>query len=319
MTRLSSFLRFSKLVLIFVFLVICAGGVVRMTQSGMGCPDWPKCFGRWIPPTDASQLPANYESYLKQQDIDHSFNVFHTWTEYINRLLGALLGVLLVIQFAWSIKLFWRTNKKIVWLCLGLLLLTGFQGWLGKRVVDANLATIKITTHMLVALLIAALALVIIHFQSAAQFFQLKKLRNITLLTLVLVTVQIILGTQVREQVDHISKELNYGNRELWIEKLGYVYYIHRSFSLIIAVCCLYVFAQFRRSGIKLFSNLLIMFAVVAQIVTGIVIAYLDIPAIAQPLHLLFSCVLFIALCNNWLKTFPVPAQEIYKPYTTEY
>src|ERR1700754_3370 len=83
---------------ILTFLVIIAGGVVRTTQSGMGCPDWPRCFGRWVPPTNASQLPPDYEKYLRQQDIDHTFNALHTWIEYFNRLVGALLGVFAIIQ-----------------------------------------------------------------------------------------------------------------------------------------------------------------------------------------------------------------------------
>ena len=298
----TSFLNYSKIVLIAVFLVIVAGGVVRMTQSGMGCPDWPRCFGMWIPPTDASQLPANYESYLKQQDIDHSFNVFHTWTEYINRLLGALLGVLLFIQFIWSLK-FRKTNVKLVWLCLGLLLLTGFQGWLGKRVVDANLATVKITTHMLVAILIAALATTVIHFASPSKHCINRKLRNVTFLTLILLIIQIAFGTAVREQIDHISKAVNYTARATWVDKLDYIFYIHRSFSLVIAVLCLYIYFQFKKSGIPLLSTPLIVFCVVSEIALGIVMANLDMPALAQPLHLLFSCGLFVALYNNWLNT----------------
>lgn len=296
-----AFLRFSKLVLVWVFLVIMAGAVVRMTQSGMGCPDWPKCFGKWIPPTNESELPPDFEKYLKQQDIDHSFNVYHTWTEYINRLLGALLGLLLLAQLAWAIQLFWKTNKKIVLFTAANVLLTGFQGWLGKRVVDANLATAKITTHMIVALLIAALALVIIYLQLQGRRNVNKKLANLTMAALALLTVQIILGTAVREQIDEISKSLLYGGRQYWISKLDTIFYIHRSFSLLVTAVCLFTAWKFQKNHIHLWSNRVIVFSVLGEIVFGIILTYFDMPAFAQPLHLLLSSVLFVALCNNWL------------------
>ena len=120
-----------------VFLVVLAGSVVRMTGSGMGCPDWPKCFGLLIPPTSEDQITwkqdAEYtegqmvivNDTLWQSTIDHvavgsdlkdcecwkkyekhdyaHFNARHTWIEYINRLLGALSGIPILLLFSLSI------------------------------------------------------------------------------------------------------------------------------------------------------------------------------------------------------------------------
>ena len=63
--------------IIIVYLVILAGGIVRMTGSGMGCPDWPKCFGFLIPPTERSQLDwkSNFD-YNKNQIIIIDENYF---------------------------------------------------------------------------------------------------------------------------------------------------------------------------------------------------------------------------------------------------
>ena len=306
----TAFLRFSKIVLFTVFLVILAGGVVRMTQSGMGCPDWPRCFGRWIPPTDESQLPANYKQLYAFKYVDTSFNVYHTWVEYFNRLLGMILGILLLIQFIWSFQ-YRKRNIKIMYLCGATLLLTGFQGYLGSKVVEANLEVVKITIHMLVALIIAALSLTIITMVSPERtLIENKKLKTNTLLIIILLVVQIVLGTQVRQQIDDVSKSFDFNHRDQWVSHLNAVFYIHRSFSVIIAGLCFYVFIKYKYLKVFKFNNYLMLFAVFANIILGIIMAYFNVPALAQPLHLLFSSILLMTLFYNWLNTTSAMSQK---------
>jgi cytochrome c oxidase assembly protein subunit 15 len=298
-----AFLKFSKIILVNIFLVIVAGGVVRMTQSGMGCPDWPKCFGRWIPPTNVDQLPVNYKELYAFKYVDTSFNPYHTWVEYINRLLGAILGLLLIAQFFWSL-VYWRSNRRIVWLCFALLLLTGFQGWLGSKVVEANLEVVKVTTHMLVALIIAALSVTIIHLCSSNKvLIENIRPRNFALTAIFLLLIQIVLGTRIREQIDHISASLNFTQREIWVSKLNYIFYIHRTFSVVIAAVCIYLFLQYKKYHALRTSTYLILVCVLLNIFLGITMAYSNFPAIAQPLHLLLSSILITSVYYNWLTT----------------
>lgn len=292
------YLRYTWFVLVMVFLVIIAGGVVRMTQSGMGCPDWPRCFGRWIPPTDASQLPPDFEKYLSKQDIDHSFNAYHTWIEYINRLLGALLGVFIFIHFIWSVKRFWKTHRPIVWLSFLLLVTVGFQGWLGKKVVDHNLAAVKVTTHMLVALLIAAIPLLIIYLLERREKIADRQLKYITTASILIILLQIVLGTQVREQIDEISKSLMYQQREMWIARLDQAFLIHRSFSWLVLASC----AAIIWKGIKypvLHKNIwLICLLTAGTLALGLIMMWGSIPAWAQPSHLLLASILVLVVFN---------------------
>ncbi len=97
--RLHRLVRWNQWTLVVVLLLILAGGIVRSSGSGMGCPDWPLCFGQVIPPLVESDLPSNYqEIYAERGYADTRFNALKTWTEYLNRLLGALTGLMVLVQ-----------------------------------------------------------------------------------------------------------------------------------------------------------------------------------------------------------------------------
>jgi cytochrome c oxidase assembly protein subunit 15 len=133
-SALPRFRRLATITLLAVYFLILVGASVRASGAGMGCPDWPTCFGSWIPPTDESQLPANYqEIYSELGYADTRFNVVKTWTEYMNRLLGVTIGLLIFATavVSWPLR---RLNRRITWASIATFLMVGFQGWLGSRV-----------------------------------------------------------------------------------------------------------------------------------------------------------------------------------------
>ncbi len=289
---------------ILTFLVIIAGGIVRTTQSGMGCPDWPKCFGMWIPPTNANELPPDFEKYLRVQDIDHTFNAYHTWIEYVNRLLGALLGVFAVIQT--GVLFFNRNKNKTAFkLSLGFLAAVILTGLFGAIVVKLNLAHASISVHLLFALLLAEiqLALLMSLQQKMAKIVVSKKVRRYIAGLLIIIFIQSILGTMVRIYVDDVSKILHYEQRQTWLAAMPLAFLIHRSFSWIVLLSTIFIIIYCKKIiGIQ--KNVYYLGAnIFASMVTGIILFYLDMPAIAQPLHLLLATIAITQLVYILLKT----------------
>lgn len=293
---MKAYINFTRLILYWVFLVVLAGGVVRTTQSGMGCPDWPHCFGMWAPPLNANGLPPDYKKYLSKQDIDTFYNPAHAWTEYINRLITGALGILIVIHVVWSFKKFFRKKPVICWLSCLFLVGTLFEAWLGKVVVETNLAVVKITLHMIAALFLAVIPVLILHKLNEDKTVHDKTLRTLTTIALIVLLIQIIIGTDVREQVDEISKSLDYQRRDTWLVHLNSAFDIHKIVSIITSLLVIGVFWK-SLSHVALQRKATFLFLIVlALMAAGISLASFNIPAFIQPIHLLLSSILFVAL-----------------------
>jgi len=303
--------------------------VVRSSGSGMGCPDWPKCFGRYIPPTNVSELPANYkqtyadkrmeknQKFAKMLDvfgysqlairirndrsilIPEEFNGARTWTEYINRLIGAISGIFLLLTAVYSFK-YWRTSKSIVILSVFNLLLVGFQGWLGSIVVSTNLVAWIVTVHMLIALAILAISIATYHMAKVQgrQAIKVKPLVSVvTLLVLALSILQITFGTEVREKIDEVANHLEGGYRESWIQKAGEMFSQHRDMAVIVLILNIVLYALIRKNfnrhslqqQLMSFTFLMLML----QMVTGIVLSYYALPPYAQAMHIVLASLVF--------------------------
>lgn len=292
--------KFGITTIIAVYLLILVGGIVRSTGSGMGCPDWPKCFGQYVPPTDISELPEDYKTIFAVQGREIAdFNAVHTWIEYINRLLGALIGLFILITAVLSVS-FWKKDKIITvfsWLALILVLV---QAWLGAKVVSTDLHEGMITIHMIMALLIVGLLIYTV-VRSYNGVLKTEKLSNITKVNLItfasagVAFAQLILGTQVRENIDSISKTLGESMRSEWIENLGTTFYIHRSFSILVLLLHVGLIYSLWKNASKngriqtLGKSLLLI--LVIEVITGIIMAYFAIPKPLQPIHMLLASV----------------------------
>jgi heme a synthase len=298
---------------ILCFLVIIAGGVVRTTQSGMGCPDWPKCFGKWIPPTHVSELPPDFEKYLRKQDIDHTFNAYHTWIEYINRLLGVLLGLFAVVQVL--LLLFSRRENKTTFrLAAAFLVVVIITGLFGAIVVKFNLAHLSVSVHLLFAVLLVQVQLALLLSLRSKLFYMpvLPHIKKAVLFFLLVLVIQSVLGTMVRMYVDDVSKTLQYQQRSTWLAAMPAIFIVHRSFSWIVLLLAT-LMAWYCRNTLPVKNKAVLLLAIVScNVLVGIVLFYAAMPAAAQPIHLLLA-VIAITQTVYMLLTTKSATQQLYK------
>lgn len=284
-------------VLATIFLIF-VGGLVRASGAGLGCPDWPKCFGLWIPPTSAAELPAGFDGA--------QFNVLKTWTEYINRLIGVVIGLLILSTFALSFR--YRKGKPAVFYSsAAAFVMVLIQGWLGGQVVLTGLSEWLITLHMMLAMSIMAV-LLFAAYKATSELLSVDLSRNLrrwlfwTGIILLFCTLgQTVLGTQVREAVDLVKNAEVSAPREAWLDLIGSIDEYHRtlSWSVFLPGLLIGYLGGWKSESIFVRKLSLAIFGVILfQIALGAGLYYLGMPPAYQVFHLVGVAVL---ICLEFL------------------
>ena len=302
--RFSTFQRLALTTTATTYLLILVGGLVRASGAGLGCPDWPRCFGSWVPPLSAAELPAGFDP--------SQFNPVLMWTEYLNRLLGVTVGFLIfaTLVSAWR---HYRKTPQIFWPTMLAFVLVGFEGWLGGVVVQEELTAWIVTVHLLVALVIVSLLL----YSTLFALFQQQTpgarghRRGLTLTTAALIVVtlvQITVGAQVREGVDHaLSAGVLRGDA---LATVGEYDRWHREGSLmvlgLVLVALLQVWQRRESQRAVLRAVYGMVGLVVLQLGLGLTLAYASLTPAAQVGHLTAASLLLGAqmvtfLLARWL------------------
>lgn len=291
---MTGFRRFAFLATVATYILIFVGGLVRVSGAGLGCPDWPKCFGRWIPPLNASHLPP---------DIDPStFNFTLAWIEYFNRLVGIAVGILILLTAILAIGYF-RKVKKIVYPSVAAAILVVFQGWHGGQVVTSELEPLTVSVHMVLALIIVSLLLYVTqkayYMEKEKEGEIVKDHRGFGLVVGVLwfLTIfQILIGTQVRSSVEMLQ-----GRHPLFpdlkiLGMVGTVGYIHSVLGIIVLVLGIYAGFKILReeaiSGLTRNCAWGIIILTVTQMAIGLVLVLVGMPQLMQVLHLWVAAIL---------------------------
>jgi len=307
--------------LVAVYFLIMVGGIVRTTGSGMGCPDWPRCFGQWVPPTSVNQLPVDYKdqyaalrdkknqkfaTYLSAIGMDETagrilndesilveadFNAQKTWIEYLNRLVGVVIGLLIIALFVRSISLL-KVNPFFFWLSLATLLAVIIQGWFGSIVVSTNLTSWTITIHMFLALVIVAMLILLLHKSSINEVkivpFHVKFL---LIVCMFLLLTQVLLGTEVRAAIDNVAQSGEI--RGKWISLIWPDFIVHRSFSWIVVLLHAIFILRLKKTTGNNALSLSLVLLILLTILSGAGMGYFSVPAFLQPVHLLVATVTF--------------------------
>ena len=279
------FFRSALISTILSYLLIFVGGLVRVSGSGLGCPDWPKCFGRWVPPTSIEQIPAHIDPT--------AFNIVLAWIEYGNRMLGVIVGISILLMTIIAV-IYFKKNSKILLSSLLSLFLVIANGGLGAIVVSSVLNPFIVSLHMILALfLVSVLSYVtiesykLINTQKFTGILLSKKI-SISLIALwIFIVIEILLGTGIRTNIELIAIDNPLLSKGELLDSLNSYKYLHSILGFSLLFLSFYLCYLFKDDFLGLSKQLVlfIFVMIIFQIFLGELMIFFELPQLTRLFH----------------------------------
>jgi cytochrome c oxidase assembly protein subunit 15 len=321
---------FQKLNWVLVFMtfdLIVFGAFTRLTDSGLGCPDWPGCYGVSNPFHALGEI-AQAEAAMPSGPV----TVIKAWIEMIHRYLAMTVGALILVQVGMAFGKLKSLGKFPLFCSLGLLLLVCIQGAFGAWTVTLKLQPIIVTIHLMLALFLLA-CLTVYAQQTWEQSSSIHILRirplpaQLLLIAFVVLSIQIFLGAWVSTNyavlacpdfptcLGSVWPETNWGEGFTFWRQLGLnaqgefispialqtIHWAHRLFALVVLMVLGALGLKALQlttpalSGLGRYAKLLLVILLL-QVITGISNVVFQWPLLAALLHSAGSAALVFCL-----------------------
>ncbi|MFZ6648787.1 COX15/CtaA family protein [Undibacterium sp. TJN25] len=315
--------KYRKLVAVTLFLtfdLIMFGAFTRLTDSGLGCPDWPGCYGEANPFQAHAAIKAA-EAIMPTGPV----SVQKAWIEMIHRYLAMAVGVLIVAQviIAWRDRL---RGKKVLgspWLPTGLFFFVCLQGAFGAWTVTLKLQPVIVTTHLLLGMGLLGLLAWLSAQQSVHQHVANRSVVAPATIALALLAVQIALGGWVSTNYAALAchdyplcsgaviPEMDFEHGfTLWrqlgqkangeflpFQALVAIHWVHRNFALL--VIAVVAWAALRARKVRGLENLgkWLLLVIAVQFLSGVSTIFFSWPLLIAVIHNGGAALLLLLLC----------------------
>jgi cytochrome c oxidase assembly protein subunit 15 len=317
-TKQTRYLRWLAITLFLTFDLIVFGAYVRLTDSGLGCPDWPGCYSKATPWQVLDQIRAE-EALRPDGAVTH----FKAWVEMIHRYVATFLGILCIGLLAWAVR--WRDALPMGWkLSAFTLFWVCLQGAFGMWTVTLKLMPIIVTLHLLGGLtLLALLAWQHVRLSPALGISAASRAQTPWVwMLLAVVVMQIALGGWVSTNYAALAcdtvplcqgawmpsmdfkngfalwRDLGETKNGAWLPfpALVAIHWVHRTSALVLLVVAVIVLLKFKRAVELKPYRRGIMAVLTLQIITGLGNVVLNYPLLAAVLHTAGAAALVLIL-----------------------